>query len=316
MTAKMLLPIFKALADATRLRLLSLLLDYELSVNELVVVLGMGQSRISRHLKILVDAGLLSFRRNGLWVFYRACPADLPGDLLMAIRPFLSRLEHASLDRARAAAVMSERDRRSRVFFNAVAENWDELNREILGDFDLPARVEAALPAGCATAVDLGCGTGTVLARLLERVPHVIGVDGAIGMLNLCRRRLASADDARLSLRIGELSHLPLRDHEADFASVSLVLHHLADPVAGLAEIWRILRPGGTLFLCDFALHDNEAMRVRYGDQWLGFDESWILERLQGCLFEPRDLQRVPVGQNLTLFLITANTRRMDDQAT
>lgn len=314
----MILPIFKALADSTRLRLLCLLLGYELSVNELVEVLEMGQSRISRHLKILTEAGLLSFRRNGLWVFYRANPSGLPGDLLKAIEPFLPQLEHAEADRARAAAVMSERDRRSRAFFNAVAEDWDELNREILGDFDLPAHVEQALPASCSTAVDLGCGTGAVLARLLERVPHVIGVDGALGMLNLCRKRLAGGQcesSQGLSLRIGELSHLPLRDHEADFASVNLVLHHLADPEAGLAEIQRILRPGGTLFLCDFMLHDNESMRVRYGDQWLGFEESWLLERLERCFFETSNLQRVAVGMNLTLFLLTANTRRINDQA-
>ena len=247
----MILPIFKALADSTRLRLLCLLLDYELSVNELVEVLEMGQSRISRHLKILAEAGLLSFRRNGLWVFYRANSADLPGDLIKAITPFVTRHEFAAVDRARASAVMSERDRRSRAFFNAVAEDWVELNREILGDFDLPAHVEQALPAGCGTAVDLGCGTGAVLGRLLGRVPHVIGVDGALGMLNLCRRRLGAGqrqDSDRLSLRIGELCHLPLKDHEADFASVNLVLHHLADPAAGLAEIQRILKPGGRLF--------------------------------------------------------------------
>lgn len=309
----MVLSCFKALSDPTRLRLVHLLMKYELSVNELVHVLEMGQSRISRHLKILSDAGLLTSRRNGLWVFYRGAESGKAGDLLNALDSFMPRDECSLRDRNRAAAIMAERDQRSRTFFNAVAENWDELNHEILGDFDIPSQVAARMPANCRTAVDLGCGTGAVLQRMLAKSENVIGVDDASGMLAHCRGRLSTSARLpdNLSLRIGELSHLPLRDHEADFASVNLVLHHLADPAAGLAEIHRILSPGGSLFISDFLLHDNESMRTRYGDQWLGFEEGRLLRMLELAGFRVGEISRAQVGNGLTLLMITATTKEM-----
>lgn len=307
----MVLSIFKALADLTRLRLLHLLIKYELSVNELVKVLDMGQSRISRHLRILSEAGLLTWRRNGLWVFYRAVGSGMAGGFLGAVAPYMQPDAQMLADLARAQAVIAERDERSRAYFNAMAENWEELNRRILGDFDLPERVAASLPAGCGTAVDLGCGTGAVLARFRRRAERIIGVDGAAAMLDLCRKRFSAQEfeGGSVSLRIGELSHLPLRDQEADFASLNLVLHHLADPAGGLAEIRRIMAPGGLLFLSDFLLHEDESMRTLYGDQWLGFEEASLLDLLAENGFAPRRTERVEVGNGLTMLLILANTK-------
>ena len=158
---------FKALSDETRLRLVHILLHYELSVNELVRILGMGQSRVSRHLKILTEAGLLTSRRDGLWVFYAATRCGEASDFLQAMGPFLHTDTAMREDLAMAAQILEERALKTRQFFNAIAEDWDELNREVLEDFDLPAAVLAAVPEGCRVAVDLGCGTGAVLERLL-----------------------------------------------------------------------------------------------------------------------------------------------------
>ena len=305
-----LLPI-KALSDATRLRLVHILLHYELSVNELVRILGMGQSRVSRHLKILAEAGLLASRRDGLWVFY-AAPASGPKlAFLRAVLPFVPADAAMRADLALAAQVLEERARQTRQFFNAIAEDWDELNREVLGELDLAAAVSAALPTGCRTAVDLGCGTGAVLHRLLPDAGTLIGVDGSARMLELCRRRFQPEELARgkVSLRIGELSHLPLRDQEADFACINLVLHHLPVPADGLAEARRIMSPGGTLFLADFLSHDDETMRSRYGDHWLGFDEAALLGLLERAGFAPAETRREPVGRGLTLLLLTATAR-------
>ena len=231
---------FKALSDETRLRLVHILLHYELSVNELVRILGMGQSRVSRHLKILTEAGLLTSRRDGLWVFYAATRCGEASDFLQAMGPFLHTDTAMREDLAMAAQILEERALKTRQFFNAIAEDWDELNREVLEDFDLPAAVLAAVPEGCRVAVDLGCGTGAVLERLLPASRSLIGVDGSARMLEMCRRRFNPVDLAnenRISLRIGELDHLPLRDQEADFACINLVLHHLSDhgraPVRG-----------------------------------------------------------------------------------
>lgn len=302
---------FKALSDATRLRLIHILLHYELSVNELVRILGMGQSRVSRHLKILVEAGLLASRRDGLWGFYTA-PASGPKlAFLRAVLPFVPADATMHADLALAAQILEERARRTRQFFNAIAEDWDELNREVLGSLDLAGAASAALPSGCGTAVDLGCGTGAVLHRLLPAAGTLIGVDGSARMLELCRRRFQAEELAhgKVSLRIGELSHLPLRDHEADFACINLVLHHLPVPAEGLAEARRIMSPGGTLFLADFLTHNDETMRSRYGDHWLGFDEATLLATLDRVGFCPTEPRHEPVGRGLTLLLLTATAR-------
>ncbi|MEG6592433.1 metalloregulator ArsR/SmtB family transcription factor, partial [Desulfovibrio sp. 1188_IL3213] len=151
---------FKALSDETRLRLIHILLHYELSVNELVRILDMGQSRVSRHLKILTEAGLLTSRRDGLWVFYAVPRSGEEREFLRAAMPFVQADAAMRADLNMAAQMLEERALKTRQFFNAIAEDWDELNREVLGTFDLPHAVCAAIPENCGMAVDLGCGTG------------------------------------------------------------------------------------------------------------------------------------------------------------
>ncbi|MBB5144053.1 ArsR/SmtB family transcription factor [Desulfovibrio intestinalis] len=299
---------FKALSDETRLRLVHILLHYELSVNELVRILDMGQSRVSRHLKILTEAGLLTSRRDGLWVFYATPRAGEERDFLLSISPFVHADAAMRADLNMAAQMLEERALKTRQFFNAIAEDWDELNREVLGAFDLPDAVCAAVPKDCGMAVDLGCGTGAVLARMLPLARGVIGVDGSARMLEICRRRFTPEDlsDDRVSLRIGELSHLPLRDQEADFACINLVLHHLSDPLHGLREIRRIMAPGGRLFVADFLRHSDETMRNRYGDRWLGFEEDGLAADLKSVGFNTLTCTRQPVDRGLTLLILTA----------
>ncbi|MFT4302851.1 MAG: metalloregulator ArsR/SmtB family transcription factor [Desulfovibrio sp.] len=299
---------FKALSDETRLRLVHILLHYELSVNELVRILDMGQSRVSRHLKILTEAGLLTSRRDGLWVFYATPRSGEERDFLLSITPFVHADAAMRADLNMAAQMLEERALKTRQFFNAIAEDWDELNREVLGAFDLPDAVCAAVPKDCGMAVDLGCGTGAVLARMLPLARGVIGVDGSARMLEICRRRFTPEDlsEDRVSLRIGELSHLPLRDQEADFACINLVLHHLSDPLHGLREIRRIMAPGGRLFVADFLRHSDETMRNRYGDRWLGFDEDGLDADLKSVGFNTLTCTRQPVDRGLTLLILTA----------
>ncbi|MBQ9407758.1 MAG: metalloregulator ArsR/SmtB family transcription factor [Desulfovibrio sp.] len=304
----MALSYFKALSDETRLRLVYILLHYELSVNELVRILDMGQSRVSRHLKILAEAGLLVSRRDGLWVFYAAPRTGESSDFLHAVMPFVHSRAIFAADMHMAAQILEERALKTCQFFNAIAEDWDELNREVIGSFDLPAAVCAAMSGHCDVAVDLGCGTGAVLVRMLSRSENVIGVDGSARMLDICRRRFRpeDVDGGRVSLRIGELSHLPLRDGEAYFASINLVLHHLSDPLASLMEIRRVLKPGGRIFVADFERHANESMRSRYGDRWLGFDEDILTTYLVNAGFAEVRCSKKAVEQGMTLLLLDA----------
>lgn len=295
---------FKALSDETRLRLMHILARHEVSVNELVAILEMGQSRVSRHLKILAEAGLARFRRDGLWVFYAAADGGEGLAFWKAVAPFCAGGPVQDGDLRMASQIIEERTRTTRQFFNAIAEHWDTLSREVLGAFDLPAAVAAAVPVPCAVAVDLGCGTGTVLETLREKAALVIGVDGSPRMLELSRRRFA--DDTTLSLRIGELDHLPLSDGEADFACINMVLHHLSEPATALREIRRVLRPGGVLFVADFDRHQDERMRNEYGDRWLGFAEADLRQRLAQADFLVTEVTRCPVEQGLALNLASA----------
>lgn len=296
----------KALADDTRLRLAYILWHYELSVNELVTLLNMGQSRVSRHLKILSDAGLLQARRDGLWVFYKAVEEGENKDFLASLFSYLSKDLQNDLDVA--SRIIEERAIKTRQFFNSIADDWDELNKEVLGAFSLPKEVKKSVPATCKMAVDLGCGTGEVLDKLLEVSENVIGVDGSPKMLDLARRRFNDnmAKLSHLSLRIGELDHLPLRDNEADFACINLVLHHLSDPRIALSEIERVLAPHGLLFISDFVQHKEEKMRRNYGDRWLGFSKENLEAYLQEFGFKITQYKTQKVKMGLQLHLLIA----------
>lgn len=295
---------FKALADDTRLRLFSVLSRYELNVNELIAILDMGQSRVSRHLKILASAGLITWRRDGLWVFYSASQEADSRRFIDSVLPFIVSGVVAQADFKAASSVIEERLRATRHFFNTIAEDWDRLAKEVLGNFDLPQAITEHVPAGV-VAADLGCGTGEVLQRMLEKAREIIGVDGSARMLELAKRRF-TGESSRVSLRIGDLEHLPLRDAEVDFVSVNMVLHHLSEPEAALKEARRVLRPHGRLMLADFDQHTNESMRVNYGDRWLGFSREALCAALEKAGFVPQSFQRVAVEQGLFVHLIQA----------
>ena len=303
-----LLHIHKALADETRLRLAGILRRHELNVGELVAVMGMSQPRISRHLKIMVEAGLVDCRREGLWAFY--CAADSgPGfEVLEASAAFMDTPEF-SADLSRADAAVRERVQATRRFFDAVAGHWRDLSREVLGDLDLPGEIARRVPEGAAVA-DLGCGPGELLERLSQRACLVIGVDNSPRMLELAGQRLngkaAQDGHAGVSLRLGDLTHLPLREGEAQACVFSMVLHHLPDPVAALTEARRVLCPGGRLIIADFDRHENEAMRVLYGDTRLGLDRQQLRAWLEEAGFLPGQTELYPVNQGLVVLLAEA----------
>lgn len=303
-----LLRIHKALADETRLRLAAIVRRHELNVGELVAVLGMGQPRISRHLKILVEAGLVDCRREGLWAFYCAASTG-PGRRMLDASAALMDDPMFAADASRADAAVRERVQATRRFFDAVAGHWRDLSREVLGELDLPGEIALRVPDGAAVA-DLGCGPGELLERLSMRACLVIGVDNSARMLELAGQRLngkASQNNrAGVSLRLGDLTHLPLREGEAQACVFSMVLHHLPDPVAALSEARRVLCLGGRLIIADFDRHENEAMRVLYGDARLGLDRQMLRAWLEEAGFMPGQTDLYPVNQGLTVLIAEA----------
>jgi ubiquinone/menaquinone biosynthesis C-methylase UbiE len=293
---------FKALADETRLRLLNLLLLRELNVAELMEILDMGQSRVSRHLRILSDSALIRPRKDGLWTFYAPVETAEGRRFLTAVGYLLEGEPFAS-DRGRAEEAAAAGRRRKRRFFDDLAEDWEAMKRSIIGSLDLGAEIIAHLPA-CRTAADLGCGTGDLLPLLETRAETVIGVDSSPRMLDLAAQRLTAASSKGLELRLGEIEHLPLRDREVDWSVISMVLHHLPEPRTGLIETGRVCRRG--LILVELARHRDESLRSRFGDHWLGFDrrqlETWLIE----AGFTVSESRAYALKKNLTALLYTA----------
>ena len=294
----------KALADETRYRLFHLLYHHELNVNEVQEVLSMGQSRISRHLKILADAGLLHARRDGLWVFYAAQHAERTAKIYAAF--FSDRDETGMLrdDLKRAQVLLEERARKTTRFFNSIAEDWDRLKREIFTGLDIAEAILRCMPE-CTTAVDLGCGTGELLLALLEKAEQVIGVDSSPNMLEKARQKIAE-HESHITLRLGELEYLPLRDSEADCGIINMVLHHLTKPLDCIREAHRILRDGGNFILVDFQKHSNETMRTRYGDRWLGFEKHEIEGFLQQTGFILKDYEQIKLPNTMSIHVCSS----------
>ena len=305
----MILDVLKALADPSRLRLAAILLRGEFTVQELTRIMQTGQSRVSHHLKILTEAGVLAVKRQGTWNYYRAggeCP------FFSAIRPALEQglaeLPEREQDLAAVTQVLEERRKRSQEFFDRHARQWDDLARTLLPAPDYRDILLSHVPEG-KTVVEIGFGAGGLLPALATRSATVIGIDHSPAMLEEARRRLAEGRVSGVELRLGEMTHLPLPDHSADCAILNMVLHHAADPPAVLAEIRRVLTPGGMLLLADLARHEREWVRERLADQWLGFDEEELTAWLTVAGFAELRAERIEGGAGEeTVLLVQATT--------
>jgi len=293
--------LFKALSDETRIRLLNLSIHYELNVNEIVSVLDMGQSRISRHLKILTDCGLLTFRRDGLWIFYSAASEGEGFDFIQSIRYLLNHNSQFQEDLEAAEKCIVERTKKTSRFFNAISKNWELLKQDIIGDLDLNGKILKAIHPS-ETTVDLGCGTGDLLPLLKTKSDHVIGVEKSVKMLEEARKHYEFDRDG-IDIRIGELEHLPLRDEEAEVALTNLVLHHLSEPKKTIKEVHRILKPEGLFIIIDLLLHQDESMRQKYGDLWLGFSMDVLENWLKESGFVPQNVEHFDLKNGLKGFL-------------
>ena len=269
------LQLMKALSDSVRLRIVRAVSQAELSVAELVSVLGVPQSTTSRHLKPLRDTGLVETRRNGTSIYYRRGPAFSDAVLARFVDEQLQRIQCATEDRASVRRVLDLRKQKSRDFFDRIAGSYSSLTEPGGG---WPA-LAGALAAGfaCREVADLGAGEGVLTLMLARYAARVTAVDTSPQML----RHLATrAEDAGVANRVrvaeGDLEALPLPDGCMDAAFLSQALHHAARPGQAVSEAARILKPGGLLILLDLAKHDQEWVREQWADQWLGFDEEEV----------------------------------------
>ena len=290
----------RALADDTRLRLYNILSHQELNVNEIVRIMQMGQSRVSRHLKILTEAGLLTSRRDGLRVYYSANEAQEIEPLGSAVRTFIEREPSVKADLLRTQEVVRERSRRTRQFFDSIAGSWEDLKKEIYGEFDLNAEIMRHVNA-CGTAVDVGCGTGDLIDLLQNKADRVIGIDSSPGMLEQARHRFEG--QTRAELRLGEVEHLPLSDGEADLTVMNMVLHHLSQPEGAIREVGRTLKPGDPFLIAELEKHGLDSMRDAFGDRWLGFDRRDMQRWLKSAGFTFTDDLAFELNHRLKLII-------------
>jgi ArsR family transcriptional regulator len=262
-----------ALADPTRCRLLLLLERHELTVSELCAVLRLPQSSVSRHLKTLADDDWVTSRRDGTSRFYSMPLDDLDSGasrLWPLIREQVATTATAGQDEQRLHDVLARRRAKSEEFFATAAAGWDRLRGDLFGDtFFLWAILGLIDPS--LTVGDLGCGTGQLAETVAPHVHRVIAVDASDDMLTAARARLGKLSN--VDLRKGDLEALPIPAGELDAAVMSLVLHYSPDPARALAEVARVLQPGGRVLIVDMLPHEHGEYQQQMGHVWLGFSD-------------------------------------------
>lgn len=293
---KIALSIFRALADSTRLRILALLRSMELSVGELAQVLGQSQPRVSRHVKILCDAGLAERRKEGSWVFVALGAVDKVAPMLAALDQWNEADHWAVADEARLAAVRADRASAAAEWFEANAGQWDAIRSLHIAESEVEAAMNRALgEANLGHLIDIGTGTGRILELFAPRADQALGIDRSSEMLRLARVKLA--DLANAELRQADLYALPLQDGGADTAILHHVLHFAQQPGAAIGEAGRVLAPGGRLLIVDFAPHDREELRSRDAHTRLGFSDEQILGWFDTAGLAPVQVETLEGGE-------------------
>ncbi|SFV30366.1 ArsR family transcriptional regulator [Devosia crocina] len=268
--------ILKAAGESTRLRLLALLSDGDHSVKDLTEILDQSQPRVSRHLKLLADAGLVQRHAEGAWAYYGLAPSGHGAELA---RWLVERIDNDEpgrrRDRARQAAAFAAQQAQAAAYFAQVAESWD-----LLKTLHVPEEaVEAALLEGISgrsidLLVDLGTGTGRMLELLAPAYKRAIGVDSSREMLSVARSRLSAAGLSQAQVRLGDIADLDITIGPADMVVIHQVLHYFDDPGRMLAQARRLLKAGGEILIVDFAPHDLEFLRTEHAHRRLGLSRE------------------------------------------
>lgn len=275
-----LLTALRAAGEATRLRILAVLARSELTVSELCKVLGQTQPRVSRHLRLLCEAGLLVRNAQGTSAFYRPARSGRGRELFDAILPMIDEDDSGLQgDLRRLAAIRSERAEVAAAYFEAVASDWDRMRTRHVADDEVEAAMIAAVEdLKVGQLLDVGTGTGRVLEVFADHIERGIGLDLSQQMLDLARSRLDELGHRHCSVRQANAYDLGVDAGSVDVAVLHHVLHYLDDPAASIAEAARTLRPGGRLLVVDFASHSDESMRSDYAHHWLGFADDEVAD--------------------------------------
>ena len=268
----------RASAEATRLRILGLCAHAELTVSDLVEILGQSQPRISRHLKLLVEAGVLVRNQEGPWAWYRLPEEGVGGELARLIVDLLPSddRQHAQ-DLKRLQAISEGWTTRVADFFRQHAGDWEQIRSLHADQAAVDAALLAALPkAPIESLLDIGTGAGHVLLLTGKIVQSAIGVDRSREMLNVARSNLFRAGLRNCQVRQADMTALPFEDGNFTAVTMNMVLHFAERPDATIIEAARMLAPGGRLVIVDFVTHHLEQLREEQAHRWLGFDDAQI----------------------------------------
>lgn len=311
------LDVLRAAAEETRLRILALLAEGELSVSDLTDILGQSQPRISRHLKLLVEAGLVERHREGAWAFFRLTDR---GVALQIIRPTLDSLDRSDPqlreDRTRLEDVRAQRSQTAQAYFSRLAPEWDRIRSLHAPEAVVEAAALDALGSKpIRNLVDLGTGTGRMLQLLAPRAARTVGLDASHAMLSVARSNLEKAGLRGIELRQGDIYAPPFTRDTFDLVIIHQVLHYLDDPARAIREAARLVAPGGRILVVDFAPHKLEFLREAQAHRRLGFAPSqvagWLDEAGLDCTLT-REIAPPKKGEEqLTVSLWLGQDRRV-----
>lgn len=272
----------RAAAETTRIRLLFALSHGEFNVSELTQILGQSQPRVSRHLKLMAEAGLLSRHKEGNWVLFRLRENGRGGALARAIVDLLPGADGMlSRDLARLEEIKAKRAELAAAYFSSNAANWERLRSLHVREEEVEsAMLRIAGDRRIESLIDLGTGTGRILSLFAALADQAVGVDSSREMLSIARARFEREAMRHVQVRLGDIYALPFADGSADFITIHQVLHFLDDPARALIEARRVLTPAGRLLIVDFAPHDLEQLRTEHAHRRLGISAEHMAEWL------------------------------------
>lgn len=299
LTMDQLLGGLRAAGEPTRLRILGLLAQGELTVTELTQILRQSQPRVSRHLKLLCEAGLLERFREATWVFYRLADGGGNGRLARSLVKLIPESDQAYLhDQERLKAVRAARAEAAATYFSANAANWGQIRSLYVPE----EQVEQALGKMVGTSriadfLDIGTGTGRMLEVFAGRIDRGVGVDMSREMLALARSRLEEKGITNCQVRQGDMYDLAMPEASVDLAVIHQVLHFADEPAMAIQEIARVLRPGGRVLIVDFAPHEMEFLRTEHAHRRLGFTSEEVEGWYRGAGLAPQATKCLEGGE-------------------